>query len=163
MACPDGVPTRSGGANLAPGILGCQEVVVVMGDLVCRYCGKEFPDRRGQLPGLEDSPEEFSPSYEPETTLTFLVRRRHPCWKSRSHRSTGGLLGSHVLEDGVLRWEGINGRGDPYGDMNIPIRASEVMEDGWIRPSDGPERWLRALPGYMSMRGHMASEIVQDT
>ena len=75
-----------------------------------------------------------------------------------------GLIGSFVFSDGVLSWEPlVPGHMDPYGDMDYPIRASERMEDGWIRPSDDPERWIRALPGYMSMRGHLASEIVQDT
>lgn len=84
-----------------------------------------------------------------------------------------GLRGSYVLEDGVLRWEGIDGRPEPF-DADDPlkidgvflhrgIRASDRMEDGWIVPEDDPERWLRRVPGFFAMRGHMTAEIVRDT
>ena len=86
----------------------------------------------------------------------------------------GHLIGSYILEDGDLRWEGINGRRAPFDPddrvgigkgvyLSRPIRASDRMEDGWIVPENDPERWLRRVPGYYAMRGHMTAEIVRDT
>ena len=40
-----------------------EEMVVMTGEpLVCRFCGREFPDMRGQLPGLEDTAPKFCPA-----------------------------------------------------------------------------------------------------
>ena len=80
----------------------------------------------------------------------------------------GGLLGAYVLDDGVLRWEGE--RRDPFASHEQVIegrvlRRAILAEDGpgtWITPEDDPERWLRRLPGFLAMRGHMTAEVVRD-
>ena len=87
--------------------------------------------------------------------------------------SYGVALGSYVLEGGVLRWEGLGGHKAPFDPadryeidgvyLSRPIRASDRMEDGWIVPEDDPERWLRRVPGYYAMRGHLTAKIVVDT
>jgi hypothetical protein len=83
--------------------MGGEEVVVVKGELlVCRRCGREFPDARpeGQLPGLEDPPQEMCDGCQFEWAMDELaagrgeivdirpiVRHHDPRRKPRKERS----------------------------------------------------------------------------
>ena len=82
----------------------------------------------------------------------------------------GNRHGSYVLEDGVLRWDGLDGRPEVFAghrqviDGRVMRRAilAEDRPDTWIVPEDDPERWLRRVPGFCAMRGIITAEIVAE-
>jgi hypothetical protein len=123
--------------------------------LVCRWCGRLFDNPQAmRLFGTEEPVPEFCPKCEHGLKVEVT-----------SYYGEKRLLGCYVFKDGVLRWQGeIRADGSAYGEPfdGGAVRASSRMEDGWIKTVDDPERWLRAVPDYLAMRGHLGAKIVAD-
>ncbi len=83
-----------------------------------------------------------------------------------------GLLGSYVLDDdGAVTWEWDRNWSDrsrsfeerpTHAFADRPILARDEPGE-WIVFDDDPERFVRRLPGFLAMRGHMTAEITLDT
>ena len=123
--------------------------------LVCGFCGGLFDDPRPlRLFGSEEPVPEFCRSCESGLKVEVT-----------SYYDGKRLLGCYVFKDSVLRWQGeTRADGSAYGEPfdGGAVRASTRMEDGWIKQADDPERWLRAVPNYLAMRGHLGAKIVAD-
>ncbi len=83
----------------------------------------------------------------------------------------GQRSGSYVLTSTGVEWRG--SRPEALADYStiLPdgtrleraILKTDDYRDGWITPEDGPEEWLRRLPGFLAMRGVTNARIVADS